>query len=168
MALAFIALQQRPQWLAEVAAAHVQAFGELLPQWTQEQAAAELAQPPVAGVPQTWLAVEHGQWLGSVSLLHEDHAQIPQYSPWLASLYVQPAARGHGLGRALIAHCVAQAAALGFPRLYLYCAPALEAYYHRLGWHLQQRLQLGPMAVAVLYVVPADYPVADDARPVRS
>lgn len=153
MALACVALEQRPHWLDGVAAAHVQAFGALLPEWTLEQAAEELAQPPVDGVPQTWLAVEDGQWLGSVSLLHEDHVQIPQYSPWLASLYVQPQMRGRGVAAALVAHCVAQAAVLGFTTLYLYCEPQLVPFYQRLGWQCRESLQLGPMTVVVMYVV---------------
>ena len=143
--------------LDELARHHVAAFGPLLPQWTCAQARQELAQPAIDGMPQTWLAFEGGQWLGSVSLLHEDHAQLPQYSPWLASLYVREQGRGRGVGAALIRHCVAQAAQRGFERLYLYCAPALQPYYQRQGWQLQQVLLLGPMTVVVLYVVPHDY-----------
>jgi predicted N-acetyltransferase YhbS len=154
--LVFVPLEDRAALIDEVAAAHVQAFGELLPDWTATQAADELRTPSGSdGLPRTWLACEDGQWLGSVSLLQEDHAQLPQYSPWLASLYVRAEARGQGIGQALVAHAITQAAALGVATLYLYCAPAMHDYYRQQGWHVEGKLQLGPLAVVVMYVVPA-------------
>ena len=85
-------LAAHPGHAAGLAAAHVQAFGALLPDWTVEEALVELrSHDRAATIPSTLVALdEAGDWLGSVSLLAEDHPDIPQYSPWLASLYVRP------------------------------------------------------------------------------
>ncbi|MFT4247093.1 MAG: GNAT family N-acetyltransferase [Pseudomonas sp.] len=92
-------------------------------------------------------------WLGSVSLLHDDHPRIRDYSPWLASLYVRPQARGHGVGAALVAHCIAAARGLGVARLFLYCELPLLPFYARLGWALETLVELPPLPrIAVMAI----------------
>lgn len=147
-----IHLQDRRDLLPAIARAHVQAFGTLLPDWTVAQAEAELAGQQRDGIPCSWLAMEGDDWLGSVSLLHDDHEQIRGWSPWLASLYVSPAARGKGVGAALVAQCVAQAAVLGVAQLYLYCEAPMVGWYRSLGWRVHAELQLGPLAITVMAV----------------
>lgn len=147
-----INLQDRRDLLPAIALAHVQAFGTLLPDWTVAQAEAELAVQQRDGIPCSWLAMEGNDWLGSVSLLHDDHEQIRGWSPWLASLYVSPAARGKGVGAALVAHCIAQAAVLGVSQLYLYCEAPMVDWYRSLGWRVHAKLQLGPLAITVMAV----------------
>ncbi len=145
-----VRLCERPEWIPGIASAHVEAFGTLLPDWTAAQAEQELRGHDRGGIPETWVAEDGNDWLGSVSLLQHDHEDIDRYAPWLASLYVRPQARGRGVARALIGHCVGQAARLGVDPLYLYCTDALLPYYARLGWELQERLLLGPLRVNVL------------------
>ena len=147
-------LREHPQHIEALAVAHVEAFGALLPDWTVEQVVAELrSHLPVQAIPSTLLALDaDGEWLGSVSLLHEDHEHIRQYSPWLASLYVRPEARGQGVGAALVARCVAEAAALGVARLYLYCTGTVADWYRRLGWRDHATVVLGPLQVQVMAV----------------
>nr|WP_283161718.1 GNAT family N-acetyltransferase [Xanthomonas nasturtii] len=150
-----------------IAQAHLQAFGALLPDWNFDEALSELRSHTRDGViPTSWVALDQTQWLGSVSLLENDDARIRQWSPWLASLYVQPQARGQGIGEALVAHCVqaaarlgvplcVQAAArLGVPLLYLYCQPALAPFYQRLGWRTHTEFLLGPMQIVVMCIAP--------------
>src|SRR6218665_3208325 len=148
----FVNLIDRPELLPTLAAAHVQAFGSLLPEWTVAQAEAELRAQQRDSIPCSWLAEDDSGWLGSVSLLHDDHEQIRGWSPWLASLYVDQAARGKGVGAALVAHCVAQARAKGVPLLYLYCETPMVAWYCSLGWRVHAELQLGPLAITVMAV----------------
>ncbi|MEE7546493.1 GNAT family N-acetyltransferase, partial [Xanthomonas sp. Kuri4-1] len=101
-------LAEVPEHVPALARAHVAAFGALLPDWSVAEAEAELrTHLREAASDATWVALEGEQWLGSVSLLDNDHAEITQYSPWLASLYVCPGRRGSGLGARLVAHCVA-------------------------------------------------------------
>ena len=99
----FVNLIDRPELLPALAAAHVRAFGSLLPEWTEAQAEAELRAQQRDSIPCSWLAEDESGWLGSVSLLHDDHEQIRGWSPWLASLYVDEAARGKGVGATLVA-----------------------------------------------------------------
>jgi len=148
-------LRDHPRHVDALAAAHVEAFGALLPDWTVAQAAADLRSHTRArAIPTTLLALdaEGGDWLGSVSLLREDHEGIRQYSPWLASLYVRPQARGQSVGAALVARCVAEAAALGVARLYLYCTSAMAGWYRALGWSDHALVVLGPLRVQVMAI----------------
>ena len=149
-------LQDRRELLPVIAHAHVQAFGALLPDWTLAQAEAELRAQQRDDIPCTWLAEDDSGWLGSVSLLHDDHEQIRGWSPWLASLYVQPRGRGKGVGAQLVRHCVAQAAALGVPTLYLYCEAPMVDWYLGLGWHVHTQMQLGPLAITVMAIETRD------------
>lgn len=140
----------------DLAQAHVEAFGALLPDWTAAQAEEELrSHTDGRAIPTTLLALRDGQWLGSVSLLRNDHDDIRQYSPWLASLVVRPDARGRGVGRVLVERCVAEAAAQGVSTLYLYCHADLVAYYRALGWREHDQLALGPLWVTVMALDPA-------------
>ncbi|MBN8791368.1 MAG: GNAT family N-acetyltransferase [Stenotrophomonas nitritireducens] len=145
-------LQDRRDLVPAIAAAHVQAFGTLLPDWTVAQAVAELQAQQRNAIPCSWLAMDAGDWSGSVSLLHDDHEQIRGWSPWLASLYVKPEARGRGVGAALVEHAIAQAAVFGVPELYLYCEAPRVAWYRTLGWRVHAQLQLGPLAITVMAV----------------
>ncbi|WP_349779432.1 GNAT family N-acetyltransferase [Xanthomonas sp. WHRI 7065] len=148
-----------PQLLPAIAQAHLQAFGSLLPDWNFDQALSELRSHTRDGViPTTWVALDQAQWLGSVSLLENDDSRIRQWSPWLASLYVQPQARGQGIGEALVTHCVQAAARMGVPALYLYCQPVLVPFYQRLGWQTHAELLLGPMQIVVMCIQPQAAP----------
>jgi GNAT superfamily N-acetyltransferase len=51
----------------------------------------------------------------------------------LEALFVDPAVRGRGAGRALCEAALARAARLGWPALYLY-TEAADGFYRRLGW----------------------------------
>ncbi|MFO3704683.1 GNAT family N-acetyltransferase [Xanthomonas codiaei] len=148
---------ETPQHLPAIAQAHLQAFGALLPDWTLDQALDELRSHTRDDViPTTWIALDRAHWLGSVSLLDTDDARLGDWSPWLASLYVRPQARGQGIGQALVAHCVQAAARLKVPLLYLYCQPALVPFYQRLGWQTHTELLLGPMQIVVMRIAPQE------------
>lgn len=146
-------LCDHPRHRSPLAQAHVEAFGGLLPKWTHAEALAELeSHRRRRAVPTTVVALERGRWLGSASLLRNDHEDIRQYSPWLASLYVRPESRGRRVGAALVDRCVADAAALGITRLYLYCIEDLCPWYRRLGWSEHDRIPLGPLRVVVMAI----------------
>jgi GNAT superfamily N-acetyltransferase len=148
----FVNLHDQPTLIPALAQAHVHAFGTLLPEWTLAQTEQELREQSRDVIPCTWIAQDAQGWRGSVSLLHDDHEQIRGWSPWLASLYVRPEARGNGLGTLLVAYCVEQAAILGVECLYLYCEAGKVAWYRSLGWREHTTLQLGPLAITVMQI----------------
>ncbi len=83
-------------------------------------------------VPSTFIATD-GRLLGSASLLAADMLTHPELSPWVASVYVRRAARGSGVGSALIRHIMNVAARGGLRYLYLFTPDRVE-FYQRLGW----------------------------------
>ncbi|MEA3207180.1 MAG: hypothetical protein QOE70_237 [Chthoniobacter sp.] len=85
------------------------------------------------GVPTTLIWLESGEPVGTVSLESDDMEIRRDLSPWLASLYVVPAHRGRGLGRALVQAAVEEARTAGVPTLYLY-TPGQEGFYTALAW----------------------------------
>ena len=101
-------------------------------------------------MPTTLVAVsEHGGLLGSVSLVHDDLPGYEHLTPWLASLYVKPEARGRGVGSRLVSAALAEAHRLGIRRLYLF-TPEHEDYYSRRGWSYLERASAAGHPVTIM------------------
>jgi GNAT superfamily N-acetyltransferase len=127
-------LADHPDFIPTLAQWHQAQFGYLSPQTTVEQRAERLqAHLGGKGIPTTFVALVGGRLAGSASLIAEDMSSRPDLSPWLASLYVDPAHRKRGLGTALVRQVVQEAQGLGIATLYLY-TPDQEAFYARRGW----------------------------------
>ena len=92
-------------------------------------------------------AVAPERLLGSASLIESDLSDRPELTPWLASLYVAPWARGAasrlagcgGVAPALMRRVVACAAASGARQVFLWCLAGLRPYYERHGWTVLER-----------------------------
>lgn len=69
-----------------------------------------------------WIAERHGTILGSVYLMKED-AETAR----LRLLYVEPQARGQGLGKKLVSECTAFARGSGYTRIVLWTQSTLTA-----------------------------------------
>ena len=136
---------------------HHAEWGALYADWSAAEALAELqAHAAHQGVlPSTLVALaDDGALLGSVSLVAEDAPELADLEgPWLASLYVAPAARGRGLGEALVRQLARQAFTAGIPRLRLF-TPQHRGFYERLGWAFERTADVGRKAVDVLVLVP--------------
>ena len=88
-------------------------------------------------LPLTLIAIVDNQCVGTVSLFEQDCTLRPQYTPWLASLYVNPTYRSQNIARSLIDALVLKAAQLGFDTLYLKTENT-ASYYYKIGWtHLE-------------------------------
>ena len=83
--------------------------------------------------PTVFVAVDEGIVVGSASLAETDMPSMPQYSPWLASVYISPESQGRGVCAALIRRVEAEALVLGFPWLY-FRAQGNEEAFEKLGW----------------------------------
>lgn len=86
-------------------------------------------------IPTTFVAVQDGSPIGSVSFIESDMAERPTLTPWLAALYVQPPFRKRGIGSQLVGHLVNHAAKAGFSRIYL-SADDQVPLYGRLGFKI--------------------------------
>ncbi len=86
-------------------------------------------------IPTTYIALDGDAPLGTASLVKHDMSMHRELSPWLASVYVTPTARGRGVASALVRHVVGQAAAMGVTRLSLY-TPDAQRLYEKLGWRV--------------------------------
>lgn len=82
-----------------------------------------------SGVPFALVADEGNAYLGSVLLIENDLASRPQYAPWIAALWVEPARRRQGVAGRLIDTARTEAARLGRETCYLCAAPHNWPYY---------------------------------------
>ena len=148
-------LDRHPHLVPTLARWHHAQWGHLYGHWTLEVATAELAdQATRRTLPTTLVAVEAGEALGSVSLVLEDAPELCGHgSPWLASLFVRPEARGRGLGTQLVQAAVAHAATLGVEELFLF-TPEHVAFYQRLGWRRLARTALLGTPVDLMTIAP--------------
>lgn len=94
--------------------------------------------PRPDGLPMTLVAVATegtvpGAAMGMASLWEHDGPGTEDRTPWLASVFVHPAARKAGLGAALVMRAEEEASRLGFARLNLFTTDAVF-FYERLGW----------------------------------
>jgi GNAT superfamily N-acetyltransferase len=82
---------------------------------TLEQVVARILAPP-NGPEETFVLFEQDRPVGTASLSHDDLASRPDLTPWLAGVFVEPAARGRGHASALVRRVEAFAAAAGCRR----------------------------------------------------
>ncbi len=87
-----------------------------------------------SSLPKTLIAHDNTEFYGMVMLVHSDMSKRPQYSPWLASLWVTPKHQGKGIGSRLVSELETLAFSGGAPHLYLFAKPSLRGFYEGLGW----------------------------------
>jgi GNAT superfamily N-acetyltransferase len=86
-------------------------------------------------IPLTLLAFFETRVVGTVSIVTYDMDERMELTPWLASMYVAPEARGEGVGEALMAAAEEKATELRIETLYQWTAnEAKLGFYEDLGW----------------------------------
>src|SRR4051812_888252 len=70
-------------------------------------------------IPMALVAHNGSEFLGTASLVASDLEQRPQFTPWLAAVWVEPRARSRGVGAALVRRATRDCFALGISRAYL-------------------------------------------------
>ncbi len=100
-------------------------------------------------IPITFVALNDSMLLGTISLDLSDLPSHDHLSPWLASLYVRPAARDAGVGSALVHHLQQFAALHGFGPLYLW-TPGATRLYERCGWTITERTTYNAQPITLM------------------
>lgn len=86
-------------------------------------------------LPVVLIAEEGGELCGTVALRAESSGKRKDLGPWASGVYVPPAFRGRGLGRALLEAAVAEAGRLGFEEVYG-ATDRIRDLLLELGWEL--------------------------------
>lgn len=139
-----ILLKHCPEHIPAIAKWHYQEWGTLFPEKSAADFASDLAATlNDAELPISWVLLLEQQVLGTASILLQDMQTNRDLSPWLANIYLAPAARGKGLGKWLVLQVMQQAQQLGLTKLYLFTEDKPE-FYQQLGWQpLKQELYEG-------------------------
>jgi GNAT superfamily N-acetyltransferase len=85
-------------------------------------------------VPFALVAHEDTTFLGTASVIASDLEELPQYTPWVAAVWVEREHRKRRVGRALVARAAHDTFALGIGRAYLCAAQERRNFYLRQGW----------------------------------
>lgn len=88
-----------------------------------------------ASLDSAWIADIDGQMVGSIFLVHSETAGVGK----LRLLYVEPSARGMGIGQMLVSKCIVRAREAGYRRLDLWTNSVLSdarRIYERVGFRL--------------------------------
>jgi GNAT superfamily N-acetyltransferase len=86
------------------------------------------------GIPFGLVAHDEGIYLGSVLVIENDLDDRPQYTPWIAALWVDLEWRTRGIGTSLLAAAYAEASRLKQQPCYLCARPDKTAYYLARGF----------------------------------
>ena len=152
-------LRQRPEFLDTVADRIWQAW------WREtghplDYIAGRLARENLNAEPIPFaLVAHHGpEFLGTSSVIKADLPERPQLTPWVAAVWVEPQARGRGVGAALVDRAALDCFALGVERAYLCARRERAEFYQKLGWIPVER-DVGPHPLDVF---------VRDANPAKS
>jgi len=89
-----------------------------------------------APIPTTFVAHDDERFVGTVAAIEHDEERRPQYTPWVAALWVEPDSRQRGIGAALVERATEYAFGIGASRIHLLSRERRRAYYEGLGWSI--------------------------------
>lgn len=138
-----------PQVRLLVAGWCVDEWPHLFPDDTAQWYLDMYAQADEAGTlpPHALVAVDGNEVIGTASLVVDD--ELPgatEPGPWLAAVYVLPAHRGRGVGRALVAAVMERAPA----DIWLYTEGEMD-WYGSMGWSTVRESELNGHRVTVMH-----------------
>jgi GNAT superfamily N-acetyltransferase len=90
-------------------------------------------------IPIALVAHDGETFLGTASVIAADLDERPQFTPWVAAVWVEPAARSRGIGATLVDRAAEACFALGYQRAYLCARPERTSFYENLGWTVIER-----------------------------
>ena len=135
-------LDEHQNAIPSLAAWHHEAWSALAPHLSvADRIAGFTARARRGSIPTGFVALIESVVVGMACLVECDVESHRHLTPWLATVLVGPAYRGHGIGSALCERAIDEAAALGTSTLYLFTFDK-EAFYARLGWSVLEPAQL--------------------------
>lgn len=75
-------------------------------------------------------------YVGSALVIDNDLSERPDFSPWVAALWVEPEFRNFGVGSEVLRRAGREAFGLGFESVYLCALPPKAPFYAARGWTL--------------------------------
>ncbi len=146
-------LKNYPEHVPVVANWSVATWGHYNPQSSVDRAISKFEEHLNEDVlPICYIALHNHRPIAMVSLRPTDGIQ-PELTPWLASLYVDAAYRGSGIGETLIDTVKTKAANLGYKQLYLLAFDStIPQWYAKLGWKSMGTDTLNNHAVSVMKI----------------
>lgn len=134
-------IKTHPEFIPEVALWLFNEWGHLTPGSSLERSMQRLRERCVKDtIPLTFVAIENGQPVGTISLVPDDLKTRPDLTPWIAAVFVAPSARNRGIGSQLMKFAEQQARELGYTRLYLF-TPNKQRMYARLDWERMEDVE---------------------------
>lgn len=85
-------------------------------------------------IPFALVAHRDQTFFGTASVIASDLEERPQYSPWVAAVWVDPQHRMREIGSELVSRAAGDAFALHFRRVYLCAQKERRRFYTRQGW----------------------------------
>lgn len=101
-------------------------------------------------IPFALVAHDGERFLGTTSVIASDLEERPLLTPWVAAVWVDEHARGHGVASALVNRAARDCFALGVRRVYLNARPRLSGLYAGLDWVIAER-KVGPHQLNVFF-----------------
>ena len=127
-------LRERPEFFDEVADRIWSAWWkprDVPLEYIRERLQENLNAEPI---PFALVAHRDATFLGTSSVIASDLDELPQYTPWVAAVWVDPEYRKREVGAALVARAVDDVFALGIERAYLCALELRRHFYLRQGW----------------------------------
>jgi GNAT superfamily N-acetyltransferase len=153
-----------PELIETVARWQFGEWGHLEPEDSLEARIAYLGRQAAnpGRIPMTFVALDDDELLGSASAVEDDMGTHPELTPWLASVYVKPEARGRGVASALVRRVMQEVTALGTTRLYLYTESA-RGLYEKLGWRAigEEWFEESDVTIMAIDLVPGVTPAGE-------
>jgi GNAT superfamily N-acetyltransferase len=100
-------------------------------------------------MPRAFILLVDGKPVGTASLAARDLEARPDLTPWLAGVFIEPAARGQGRVAHLIGAVEEECRRASIPTLRLY-TPSAENVYRRAGWRTVETFALGDKSYALM------------------
>jgi GNAT superfamily N-acetyltransferase len=99
-------------------------------------------------LPRAFVAHDGKTFAGTASVIASDLDERPQYTPWVAAVWVEPQFRSRKVGRLLIGHAARHAFETGVSRVFLTARPSRRSLYEELGWSVVEE-GVGDLAMTV-------------------